>query len=74
VTFTAVVTSAGPTPTGRLEFKDGTLEIGSATLSGGVAMLTKSKLVVGTHPIAAEYLGDAANNKSTSLVLDQVVQ
>jgi hypothetical protein len=74
VTFTTAVTSAGPTPTGKVKFMDGTTGIGTVTLSGGVATLTKSKLAVGTHPITAQYLGDAACAKSTSSVLDQVVQ
>ena len=74
VTFTATVTSAGPTATGKVWFKDGTTAIGSVTLSGGVATLTKSKFTVGTHPITAQYLGDSANGKSTSAVLNQVVQ
>jgi len=74
VTFTATVTSAGPTLTGKVEFKDGTKFIGSATLSGGVATFTTSKLAVDTHPIRAQYLGDAASAESTSSVLDQVVQ
>jgi hypothetical protein len=74
VTFTAQVTSSGPPPTGKVTFKDGTRTLGSAKLSGGVATLTTSKLAVGTHPIAAEYLGDADNATSTSPVLDQVVQ
>ena len=74
VIFIATVTSAGPTPTGKVTFKDGATTIGTTALSAGVATLTKSKLAVGTHPITAEYLGDADNAKSTSPVLDQVVQ
>jgi hypothetical protein len=75
VTFTAQVTSSDPSiPTGKVKFLDGTVGIGSATLSGGVATLKKSTLAVGTHPITAEYLGDVANAKSTSPVLNQVVQ
>jgi hypothetical protein len=75
VTFTATVTPSGPyAPTGKVKFWDGTTGVGTATLSGGVAKLTKSKLAVGTHSITAEYLGDADNAKSTSPVLDQVVQ
>jgi hypothetical protein len=74
VTFTATVTSAGPTPTGKVEFKDGTKEIKSVTLSGGVATLTTSKLAVGSHSITAEYTGDDGSAESTSPVLDQVVQ
>jgi hypothetical protein len=74
VTFTAHVTSSGPTATGKVTFLDGTLAIGYATLSGGVAKLTKSNLAVGTHPITAHYNGDAASATSTSAVVNQVVQ
>jgi hypothetical protein len=73
VIFTAKVKSPGPTPAGTVKFWDGTLGIGTATLSSGVAKITKSTLAVGTHPITAEYLGDAASAKSTSSVLNQVV-
>jgi Big-like domain-containing protein/VCBS repeat protein len=74
VTFTATVKSAGPLPTGKVYFKDGTTGTGTAVLSNGVATLTKSALAVGTHPITAQYLGDNYNAKSTSEVLNQVVQ
>ncbi len=74
VTFTAHVTSTGPAPTGSVKFLDGTTSIGLATLSGGVAKLTKSTLAVGTHPITAHYNGDAASATSTSAVVNQVVQ
>ncbi len=74
VTFTAHVTSTGPAPTGTVKFLDGTTGIGQATLSGGVAKLTKSNLAVGTHPITAHYNGDAASSASTSAVVNQVVQ
>jgi hypothetical protein len=74
VTFTAHVTSSGPTPTGTVQFLDGTIGIGQVTLSGGVAELTKSNLAVGTHPITAHYNGDANSSTSTSPVVNQVVQ
>jgi hypothetical protein len=74
VTFTAHVTSTGPAPTGKVKFLDGTTGIGFATLSGGVAKLTKSTLAVGTHSITAHYNGDAASSTSTSAVVNQVVQ
>ena len=75
VTFTAHVRSTGPAPTGKVKFLDGTTGIGLATLNGsGVAKLTKSTLAVGTHPITAQYLGDAVSAKSTSSVVNQVVQ
>ncbi|MGA9641732.1 MAG: FG-GAP-like repeat-containing protein [Terriglobales bacterium] len=74
VTFTATVTSSGPAPTGTVQFLDGTKTLRKVALSGGVATLTTSTLAVGTHPITAQYLGDAANDKSQSPVLNQVVQ
>jgi hypothetical protein len=74
VTFAAQVTSTGPAPTGTVRFLDGTTGLGYATLSGGVAKLTKSNLAVGTHPITAHYNGDAASNTSTSAAVNQVVQ
>ncbi len=75
ITLSATVTPSGPyAPTGKVKFMDGTKAIGTATLSGGVAELTKSNLAVGTHPITAQYRGDAATAKSTSPVLDQIVQ
>jgi len=74
VTFNAKVTAAGPLPTGRVKFMDGTTMIGSAALSGGVATLATSKLATGSHSITAQYLGDAANGKSISPVLNHLVQ
>jgi hypothetical protein len=74
VTFTVQVSSSGPVPTGKVKFLDGTTTIGSAALSGGLAKFTSSTLAVGTHPITAEYLGDAVSDKSTSPVVNQVVQ
>lgn len=73
VTFTATVSSAGPTPTGTVTFKNGSKSLGSAALSGGVAKITTSKLKVGTFTITASYGGDAANARSTSPALKQVV-
>jgi len=74
VTFTAHVTSTGPAPTGSVKFLDGTTSIGLATLSGGVAKLTKSNLAVGSHSITAHYNGNAASSTSTSAIVNQVVQ
>jgi uncharacterized repeat protein (TIGR03803 family) len=73
VTLTATVSSAGPTATGTVTFKNGSKSLGSATLSGGVAKITKSTLPAGTLTITATYNGDTVHAKSTSPALTQVV-
>jgi hypothetical protein len=74
VTLTATVTPTGPyPPTGTVTFRDGTLVIGTARLSGGVATVTKPELAVGTHSITATYNGDALNAKSASAAITQTV-
>jgi hypothetical protein len=75
VTFTATVTGTGPSaPTSPVKFLNGTITLGTPPLNSGIAKLTKSSLAVGTHPITAEYTGDAVNAPSTSSVVNQVVK
>ena len=65
---------SGSSPTGTVQFKDGSGNLGSAvTLSGAVATLSTSTLGVGTHPITAVYGGDANNSGGTSPTVNQVV-
>jgi autotransporter-associated beta strand protein len=72
VTFTATVTAASPstaTPTGTVNFVEGTTTLGSGTLSGGVATFSTSTLPVGSHNIVAQYVGDgnfASSNSATA--------
>ncbi len=79
VTFTATVApQAGGTPTGTVQFFDGTTALsGAVTLSGGVATFTTSSLAIATHNITAQYVPDAASSGkfagSTSAVLTQTV-
>ena len=76
VTFTATVISAGGTPTGTVQFKDGVNNLGiPVTLNGsGQATLTTSSLTAGTHTITAVYSGDALFGGSTgTLSPDQSV-
>jgi hypothetical protein len=74
VTFTATVAPQfSGTPTGRVTFKNGAVELGTATLSGGVAICTTTKLAAGTLSITAEYGGNASFTSSTSTPLSQVV-
>jgi hypothetical protein len=75
VTWTATVTSSGSiAPTGKVKFTWSIYTIGSATLnSSGVATFSKSNLNADAYPLTAVYIGDAANQGSTSVVLNQVV-
>jgi autotransporter-associated beta strand protein len=78
VTLTAAVTAVGPgsgTPTGSVEFFHGTTSLGTATLSGGVAILATTALPVGDGSITAHYLGDgnfaASNSDGTPVDVSQ---
>ena len=76
VTFTATVSPVAPaagTPSGTVKFYNGTTEIGSGVLVSGQATFTTSDLAVGTHPITAQYQGNANFNGSTSGAVNQVV-
>lgn len=74
VTLTATVTSVGPNgATGKVTFRNSGTAIGSATLVGGVAVLTKKNLPVGALSLTAIYGGDTVSGKSKSPVLIQVV-
>ena len=75
VTFTAVVTSATTgTPSGSVEFMDGTKELGTSTLNGtGSATYTTSKLTAGLHQITAVYSGNGNFDGSTSAALAEIV-
>ena len=74
VTYTAVVSSNGGTPTGAVTFYDGTTSLGSGLLDGsGQATLAITTLLVGTHSITVAYGGDANFGSSTSAPLSQVV-
>jgi hypothetical protein len=74
VTFTATVKSSTTgTPTGTVNFMDGTTKIGSHALSGGVATFATTKLTTGTHSITAVYVASVDYNTSTSPILSQKV-
>jgi hypothetical protein len=66
LTFTATVTAAGATPTGVVAFQDGATIV-KKNLVGGVATWTPATpLVVGSHSIAAAFLGSANFMASTA--------
>jgi len=75
VTFTATVTGGSGTPTGTVQFKDGTVNLGLPVPlnASGAAMLSTSALAVGSHSITGVYSGNATYLGSTSPTVTQVV-
>jgi uncharacterized repeat protein (TIGR03803 family) len=65
LTLTALVSSAGGTPTGLVEYFDGTTSLGTAPLNGGTAVLMVA-LAPGTHTLSATYKGGGGFTTSTS--------
>lgn len=76
VTFTATVSvvGGGGVPAGSVTFYDGlTVLCGTVALSGASATCMTSSLSPGSHPITAEYSGDASFNGSLSPTVNQVI-
>jgi hypothetical protein len=73
VTFTATVASPAATPTGTVNFYDGTTQIGTGSMAGGAATLTTEALVMGGHEISAVYSGDSNYQTATSANLAENV-
>ncbi|AKV00567.1 Flagellar hook-length control protein FliK [Labilithrix luteola] len=70
----SVTSTVTGTRTGNVTFMDGTTVLGTTALDvSGVATLTSSTLVVGTHPLSAVYAGDSNFAMSTSSALSQTV-
>ncbi len=70
MTATVAPVSGGGTPTGTVVYLDGATQIGTATLSSGVATFNynPSSLAAGTYQISAVYTGDITFAGSTSPV------
>jgi hypothetical protein len=67
VTLSAVITGVdGINPTGKVVFKEGSMIIGTASISGATATITTTTLATGVHSIVASYLGDDNYTGSTS--------
>ncbi len=75
VEFTATVsTNFGGTPTGSVEFFDGTTDLGPAQLVNASATFNAGTgLTIGSHSITAQYSGDSTFAASTSAVLPQII-
>jgi hypothetical protein len=57
VTFTATLASVGGTPSGTVQFFDGSTLLGTATLTGGVATFTTTLPAGSTNLITVQYPG-----------------
>jgi sugar lactone lactonase YvrE len=73
VTLTATVSSSASSPSGSVDFYDGTTLLASGTLTSGVATYATSTLSSGTHSITAVYGGDSNFTSVTSSAVSQVV-
>ena len=68
VTFTVTVSGSGApgTPTGSVEFRDGSASLGTIPLTGGQARVTTTFTIAGSHSIVALYGGDSTFPGSSS--------
>ena len=73
VTFTATVSSASGTPNGTVVLYDGSIAIGSGTLTNGRTSILISSLSAGSDSLTAAYQGSATFASSVSSVLIQTV-
>jgi hypothetical protein len=69
LTFYDTVKSTADTPTGYVNFYDGTNFLGAANLIHGQAVFTTSSLGIGAHSITGIYEGDGSNAPGTSQAL-----
>jgi uncharacterized protein (TIGR03118 family) len=73
VTMTATINSMSGTPTGNIEFHDGSVGLGSAPMNAmGAASLTVSTLATGAHSLTASFAGagNFAGSTSANVVTD----
>jgi hypothetical protein len=71
--LTATVTSGGGTPSGMVQFLDGSTLLGQVALSGGTAVFATAALAPGSHSITAVYEGNTDFQGSGSAALGQTV-
>jgi hypothetical protein len=72
VTLTATVTATVGTPTGNVEFMNGTTVMGTVALVNGTATLSHTFKNKGGFKLSANYQGNA-NNSPSSMGLTQSV-
>jgi hypothetical protein len=75
VTFTATVSgSSGGSPTGSVNFLDGSTSLGTSALNGSDVAIFATSLAPGPHSVSAVYSGDASDAASTSSAVVVTVQ
>ena len=74
VTLTATLLYPTATPTGTVQFLDGSSPLGTGLLNGGVTAIAVSTLSVGPHSITAVYSGDNTYAAVTSSIVIVIVQ
>ena len=74
VTLTATASGVITTPTGTVQFLDGTTLLNSSPLTSGGATFSTRLLSVGTHSITAVYSGDNNNAPSASTATTETIQ
>jgi len=74
VTFIAQISSSAGTPTGTVNFYDGDVLLGPASITSGAASYTSSSLAVGSHFISASYSGDTNFTAITSVAFTETVE
>ena len=72
-TVTLAVTISPASATGTVQFFNGAVLLGSATVNAGVAQLAPNALPAGSLALLAQYSGDAFANPSTSNIVNQTV-
>jgi hypothetical protein len=74
VTFSAIVTGINSiNPTGDVVFKDGSVILGTAMISGATATIATTSLAVGVHSIVTVYSGDGTYVGSSSQPYTQTI-
>jgi uncharacterized protein (TIGR03118 family) len=74
VTLTATVSAEQGSPTGQVEFHDGSVKIGASSINvAGVATLTTNALAAGNHVFSASYDGDGSFGASDSTPVNTMV-
>jgi hypothetical protein len=64
--FNVTVAGVGATPTGTVNFYNGSTALGAATLQGGAATFSTATLPAGTYSVTASYSGDGVYLPSSS--------